>query len=44
MSANNLETARRYLAAIEIREPPDVIAAFFAADVIQEEFPIRLLP
>src|SRR5262249_15315854 len=44
MSANNLEIARRYLAAIEAREPPGVIAAFYAEDIIQEEFPNRLLP
>jgi ketosteroid isomerase-like protein len=44
MSENNLETARRYLAAIETREPPEVIAAFYADDIIQEEFPNRLIP
>ena len=45
--AANLETARRYLAAIEgesaggARGSAD---AFFAADVVQEEFPNRLVP
>ena len=44
MSADNRETARRYLAAIEAREPAETIAAFYADDIIQEEFPNRLLP
>jgi ketosteroid isomerase-like protein len=44
MSVNHLDTARRYLAAIEAREAPEVIAAFYADDVIQEEFPNRLTP
>jgi ketosteroid isomerase-like protein len=44
MTATNLETARRYLAAIESRQPPERIAAFHADDIIQEEFPNRLIP
>ena len=44
MSANNLEIARRYLAAIESGLPGEVIADFYSDDVIQEEFPNRLTP
>jgi ketosteroid isomerase-like protein len=42
----NLETARRYLAAIEASTAgePDGAGAFFSADVVQEEFPNRLVP
>lgn len=40
---NNLETARRYLAAIGQGEPGNNLA-FFAPDVVQEEFPNRLMP
>jgi ketosteroid isomerase-like protein len=43
-TAANLETARRYLAALEAGEPFDVIARFFTEDVVQEEFPNRLVP
>jgi ketosteroid isomerase-like protein len=47
--AANLETARRYLAAIEASTTDDGASApgadqFFAPDVVQEEFPNRLLP
>jgi ketosteroid isomerase-like protein len=38
---DNLATARRYLEAIERREACE---AFFADDVMQEEFPNRLMP
>jgi ketosteroid isomerase-like protein len=42
--AKNLAIVRRYLAAIEARAPEADITAFFAKDVIQEEFPNRLVP
>ena len=46
----NLETARRYLAAIEASTSPNANptdadpTAYFTADVVQEELPNRLLP
>lgn len=40
----NLETARRYLVAIEDGVPFEVLAEFFSPDVIQEEFPNQLVP
>lgn len=40
----NLEIARRYLAAIERGATGETLAAFFAPDVVQEEFPNRLVP
>lgn len=46
----NLETARRYLAAIEASTSPNGDAAlsdasaYFAPDVVQEELPNRLVP
>lgn len=40
---SNLEIARRYLAAIGSGEPEENVAVF-AADVVQEEFPNRLMP
>lgn len=40
----NLEAARRYLAAIERGATGDELAAFFTPDVVQREFPNRLLP
>lgn len=40
----NLETARRYLAAIEDGVPFETLAEFFGPDVIQEEFPNQLVP
>jgi ketosteroid isomerase-like protein len=46
--AANLETARRYLAAIEATTEDDASAPgaerFFAPDIVQEEFPNRLVP
>src|SRR5215212_7735487 len=48
--AANLETARRYLAAIEAGSAGDAgsaaesAEAFFTPDVLQEEFPNRLVP
>lgn len=41
---NNLATAQRYLAALERLCTGDELAEFFTADVVQEEFPNRLLP
>jgi ketosteroid isomerase-like protein len=40
----NLQAARRYLAAIESGATGDALAAFFTDDVVQEEFPNRLVP
>jgi ketosteroid isomerase-like protein len=40
----NLEVARRYLAALEAGTIGDELAAFFAPDVEQIEFPNRLVP
>jgi ketosteroid isomerase-like protein len=39
-----LEIARRYLARLSEGAGPDELEAFFAPDVVQEEFPNRLLP
>ena len=43
-SSANLEIARRYLEAIEQGAIGAALAAFFAPDVVQEEFPNRLVP
>jgi ketosteroid isomerase-like protein len=40
----HLNFIRRYLAAIERGATGDALAAFFAPDVVQEEFPNRLVP
>jgi ketosteroid isomerase-like protein len=40
----NLDRARRYLEAIEAGATGDELGRFFAPDVVQEEFPNRLLP
>lgn len=42
--AANLQAARRYLAAVEAGATGDALAAFFTEDVVQEEFPNRLVP
>lgn len=42
--AANLQAARRYLAAIEAGATGDALAAFFTEDVVQVEFPNRLVP
>ena len=39
----NLQTARQYLAAIELGATGDALARFFTPDVVQEEFPNRLV-
>ncbi len=40
----NLATVRRYLEAISVRAPVEEILAFYAEDVLQVEFPNRLVP
>jgi ketosteroid isomerase-like protein len=40
----NLLQVRRYLASIEARDPFEVIATYFTPDVVQEEFPNRIVP
>lgn len=42
--AEQLETARRYLAAIEAGATGETLAAFLAPDIEQTEFPNRLVP
>jgi ketosteroid isomerase-like protein len=42
--AQNLSTARQYLGALERMEEAGVIARFFHTDLVQEEFPNRLVP
>ena len=44
MSASRIELAKRYLRALEAGAVGDELAAFFTADVVQEEFPNRLVP
>lgn len=44
MDEANLAFAERYLAAIGAGATGDALAAYFTADVVQEEFPNRLLP
>jgi ketosteroid isomerase-like protein len=44
VSRGNVETARRYLAAVEGGAHGPDLAAFFTPDVVQEEFPNRLVP
>ena len=41
---NNVEIARRYLAAIESGADFEELAAFLTEDVVQEEFPNRITP
>jgi ketosteroid isomerase-like protein len=40
----NLETVRAYFAAIERGVAADTLDTFYAPDVMQEEFPNRLMP
>jgi ketosteroid isomerase-like protein len=44
MSESNVEFIRRYFDAIEAGVGPEEMAAFFTPDVIQEEFPNRIVP
>ena len=40
----NLAAVRAFFAALQNGAPPDFVAAFYAPDVIQEEFPNQFLP
>jgi ketosteroid isomerase-like protein len=42
--AANLQAVRRYLDALSRGVTGDALAAFFTEDVVQEEFPNRLVP
>ena len=42
--SSNIATARRYLEALERGVEGEELAAFFAPEVVQEEFPNRLVP
>jgi len=42
--AEVLELTRRYFAALEAGATGDALAAFYAPEAVQEEFPNRLLP
>jgi steroid delta-isomerase-like uncharacterized protein len=44
VSGANLERAKAYLEALEAGATGDALARFYAEDVVQEEFPNRLLP
>ena len=44
MSQSNLSTVERYLAALEDGAAGDDLARFFSREVVQEEFPNRLVP
>jgi ketosteroid isomerase-like protein len=44
LTSSNLGAAQRYLAAIEAGATGAELAAFFAPDVVQQEFPNRLTP
>ncbi len=44
MSESNVDLMRRYFDAIEAAVSPEELATFFTPDVIQEEFPNRLVP
>ena len=44
MAGTRIEIVKRYLAALEPGATGDALAAFYADDVVQEEFPNRLLP
>ncbi|HUQ07904.1 MAG TPA: nuclear transport factor 2 family protein [Kofleriaceae bacterium] len=42
--SENLERVRQYLTAIERGATGDALAVYFTPDVVQEEFPNRLVP
>lgn len=42
--SDNIDVARRYLARLSEGAGPDEVASFYASDVVQEEFPNRLMP
>ena len=44
MEADNLAAARRYIAAVQSGATGDALAAFYAEDVVQDEFPNRFTP
>jgi ketosteroid isomerase-like protein len=44
MPGSRLDVAKKYLLALESGATGDELAAFFCEDVIQEEFPNRLVP
>ena len=44
MARSRTDIAKTYLAALEAGATGDALAAFFTDDVVQEEFPNRLLP
>lgn len=44
MTEDLIARAKAFVAAIEADAPWDVIAGFYAPDIVQEEFPNRLLP
>ena len=41
---DNVDIARRYLAQLSAGAGPDEVSSFYAPDVVQEEFPNRLMP
>ena len=43
-AAENLEVARRYLAALSSGATADALEQFLAPDIVQEEFPNRITP
>jgi ketosteroid isomerase-like protein len=43
-ASENIEIAKRYLARLSQGAGPEELASFFTPDVVQEEFPNRLLP
>jgi ketosteroid isomerase-like protein len=43
-NTDNLETAKLYLSRVAAGAGPEELDSFFCPDVIQEEFPNRLLP
>jgi ketosteroid isomerase-like protein len=43
-AAKNLERALQYIAAVEQGATGEALAAFFAPDVVQQEFPNRIAP
>jgi ketosteroid isomerase-like protein len=43
LEADNLALVRRYLAAVASGATGDALAAFYAPDAVQEEFPNRLM-
>lgn len=44
MTHDNVAIAKRYIEALGSGADPEAVGAFFAPDVVQEEFPNRLLP